>query len=272
MRLSSSEKDTVPDKNPNNIIISSFNIRILSDKSRNDKELDSICDILKKYDITAIQEVRDEKVLSRIVTILKRRGIIYGYEISPKVGRTVKERYAFLYKNNKINITKKGRLFQDVNDDFIREPFYAGFKAKNFDFILATIHVLFGKNEKERRPEIMKLGNIYKEIKEQNPNEKDIILLGDFNFPPNDIGFRYLASLSSMVFLMQPHWKSTIGNKNLYDNIWFQKKYVKEFTGNAGIFKFDRVMFNNNIRSAKIAVSDHRPIWGEFSIVGTDDD
>jgi len=45
------------------ITIASWNIRILSDNSRSDSELKEIASIIKRYDIVAVQEVRDTDVL-----------------------------------------------------------------------------------------------------------------------------------------------------------------------------------------------------------------
>ncbi len=266
------KNDQIPDENPNNILISSFNIRILSDKSRSDREVALIGDIIKNYDIIAIQEVRDEKILKRLISYLQQQGIIYGYEISNPVGKTSTERYAYIYRVNKIKLSKRGKIYNDPDDKFIREPFYATFKAKAFDFTLSTIHVLVGRNEKERTPEIIELAQVYKNIQTEDPAEQDIILMGDFNMPPDDHGFQNLLAINSMTCLIKHPFKTTIGDVSLYDNIWFQKKYVKEFTGNAGLYKFDTRVFKGDIREAKRSVSDHRPIWGEFNITGMDDD
>lgn len=120
------------------IKIASFNIRVFSNNSRDDEELGYIADILEKYDLIAIQELRDEEVLKRTVVILENRGKEYEYEISDKVGRAVKERYGFLYRKGIVKKVNEGRLYEEENDEFIRQPFYATFKAKNFDFTLIT--------------------------------------------------------------------------------------------------------------------------------------
>jgi len=254
------------------ITIASFNIRIFSDKSRDDEEISYIADILEKYDIIAIQELRDEEVLQRTVDLLKRRGEEYGCEVSDQVGKKVKERYAFLYRKDKIKKIQEGRLYEERKDEFIREPFYATFKAGNFDFTLVTIHVLFGSSKKARRPEIRELAIVYNKVQDEDPEEQDIILLGDFNFPPTDKGFDNLKATSTMTFLVEPPVKTTITDTSLYDNFWFQKEYVREYIGESGVNRFDEIMFNNDDNKAKRAVSDHRPIWARFNISKEDDD
>lgn len=252
--------------------LSSFNIRIFSDKSRDDNELRWIANILKHYDIIAIQEVRDEQVLQRTVSILKVMGHTFAYEISPPVGRTIKERYAFFYRPDKVKVKHKGEVYNDAADVFIREPYYATFQAGNFDFTLLTVHILFGDNETDRRPELIELARVYREIQAQDPSEKDVILLGDFNFAPDDAGWEDMKDVPAMVFLLDNPLRTTISDTSLYDNIWFQKDYVREYSGRAGIIKFDENMFENDDTRAKKIVSDHRPIWATFNTALTDDD
>ena len=47
------------------LTIASFNIRIFSDGSRYDAELELIADRLQQFDLIAIQELRDEGVVRR---------------------------------------------------------------------------------------------------------------------------------------------------------------------------------------------------------------
>lgn len=254
------------------VTIASFNIRLFSTASRTDAELAQIADLLQRYDLVALQELRDEGVLRRTVAILQQLGLAYAYEISPPVGRAVKEHYAFLYRQDRLQIRGAGRLYPDPEDRFIREPFYASFDAGDFDFTLVTIHVLFGSSESERRPEIEALAAVYQTIQDEDPTEQDVILLGDFNFPPTDKGFSRLKAFPGMVFLIQPPAKTTISDESLYDNVWFQEPYVREYAGESGIEKFDETMFGNDDRAAKLAISDHRPIWARFRTAGPDDD
>jgi len=127
-------------------------------------------------------------VLKRTVRLLADMGYPFEYEISPPVGRGVKETYAFLYRKDKIAVKQKGALYFEDNDLLIREPYYAWFQSGNFDFILITAHLLYGENKNQRRPEIIELAKVYSQIREENPAENDVILLGDFNLEPTDEG------------------------------------------------------------------------------------
>jgi len=114
------------------IKLATWNIRILSNGSRDNNELAQIADILKRYDLIVIQETRDITVLNRLKNILQD----YNYIASDPVGTSVKEIYAFFYKPSMISTVGTAFIYPDPNDDFIREPCVACFKAGNFDFTL----------------------------------------------------------------------------------------------------------------------------------------
>ncbi len=251
------------------ISVATFNIRIFSNNSRDESELYQICNLLKEFDFIAVQEVRDTKILDRTVSMLKNQfKINYEYITSPKAGRKVQEIYAFLYRIDKVEYLKESYTVSDEEDLFIREPFFAKFKAGNFDFHVISIHIIWGDSITERRAEALLLDDVY--LSGQNMNEEnDVILLGDFNLSPTDKGFVELLEIPDMIYVNE---KLTTSIKDkLYDNIFFQSNYTKEFTGNYGVIKFDEQIFGNDDKKARLMVSDHRPLFAEFD-VGSDDD
>jgi endonuclease/exonuclease/phosphatase family metal-dependent hydrolase len=264
-------KITKPSADVGLLKLASWNIRIFS-KSRNDKELQEICKNLINYDFTAIIELRDEEILKRTENTLAGMGRNYDYQISNEVGRGVKERYAFLYDKAKVALVTPGKIYSDKGDNFIREPYYASFRSGKFDFTIIATHIVWGDKISERRAEIQKLAEVYKKIQNDDPSEQDVILVGDFNSEPDDEkAFSRLRSIPSMVNLFDLPQKTVIFDSNLYDNIWFQSKYVKEYNGQKGINKFDETDFGNNDKKASLAVSDHRPVWAEFNTTVDDD-
>ena len=255
--------------------LAAWNIRILSDRSRDDNELNKIAQTLIDYDFIAISELRDEKVLKRIQKILSESGAEYGYLISEPVGGEVsphRERYAFLYYKGLVSVVKDGELYPDAvdgTDDFVRDPYWATFRAGRFDFSVVVVHVVWGDRVAERQAEVMELAEVYEYVQEANGAEDDVLLVGDFNREPSDtIAYSNLMALPSMTQLFQLPQKSHIRNSSLYDNIFFQTDYVTEYLGSFGIDKFDETDFGNDDQAANLAVSDHRPIWAMFSIDG----
>jgi len=267
------EKDTIK--------LASWNIRIFSN-SRTDEELRAICKIAQQFDFIAISELRDVDVLQRMVAMLKSEfNRSYSYDVSPYVGSTdvndivkedrSRELYAFVYDNTIISQVKAGSLFQDST--FFRYPYYASFRAGHFDFTAIIIHVIWGSTVAQRRKEINRLAYVYQTIQDADAQENDVILLGDFNrAPDDDLAWGPIKSISSMLHLFDPPSKSMIWDTELYDNLWFQSIYTKEFTLDRGIVHFDESDFGNNDDAASAAVSDHRPVWGLFRMYSGDDD
>jgi endonuclease/exonuclease/phosphatase family metal-dependent hydrolase len=252
------------------ISIATFNIRIFSNNSRDDEELLQICNILKEFDFIAIQEARDTEVLDRTVLMLKNRfNLEYRYLASKKVGtERVKEIYVYLYRADKVEAVKNFGVYPDTEDDFIREPFIAMFKAGEFDFYVINIHSIYGDSISDRRDKARKLAGVYALVQSQD-TENDVLLMGDFNLPPDDTGFQSLKTIPNMT-----HVNSEIPTSikdRLYDNIWFQVHFTKEFTGTYGIIKFDEVQFGNDDKKASLMVSDHRPLWADFDTSFDDD-
>ena len=255
--------------------LAAWNIRIFSDNSRDDAELHKIAQTLIDYDFIAISELRDEKVLKRVQRILSESGAEYGYLISDPVGREgspYKERYVFLYYKGLVSVVKDGELYPnaaDCEDDFVRDPYWATFRAGKFDFSVIAVHVVWGDAVAGRRSEVMELAGVYEYVQEANGAEDDVLLLGDFNREPNDtMAYSNLMALPSMTHLFRLPEKSHIVDSSLYDNIFFQTDYVTEFLGSSGIDKFDETDFGNDDKAANLAVSDHRPVWAVFRIDG----
>ena len=258
--------------------LASWNIRILSDSSRDDTELHQIAQILIDYDFIAISEVRDEKVLKRVQQILSELGAEYGYLMSDPVGREGsphKERYAFLYYKGRVSVVKGGELYPDAadgTDDFVRDPYWATFRAGRFDFSVIIVHVVWGDRVGPRQAEVKAMGAVYRYVQEANGAEDDVLLVGDFNRNPTDIeAYSHIMAIPSMTRVFQFPQKSHIRDSSLYDNIFFQKEYLTEYLNRSGIDKFDEADFGNDDKAANLAVSDHRPVWAVFSIVRDDD-
>lgn len=255
----------------------SWNIRIFSN-SRTDDELKSICNVARNFDFITVMEVRDTNILQRFMTMLNSQfGRHYAYDVSPVLGeadpdnRAYSEMCAFVYDTAVVHPVTAGRRYEDAT--FFRKPYYGTFKAGNFDFTVIGIHVIWGDTVEGRRKEIKRLATVYRTIQDGNPNENDVILVGDFNRDPNDdLSWGPLKAISSMTQLFSLPDKSMVWDTHLYDNILFQSCYTTEYSLDKGINRFDETDFSNNDDLASKTVSDHRPVWALFRVNGTDDD
>ena len=194
--------------------LAAWNIRIMSHKSRSDAELIEIARTLADYDFIAIVELRDEAVLKRTQKILSQMGKMYDYQFSPAVGRGSKERYAFLYKSKLVNVVRHGELYPDAadgKDDFSRDPYWATFRAGEFDFSVIAVHVIWGDRVGPRRAEVRALADVYRYVQEANGAEEDVLLVGDFNRNPNDAeSYSRIMAIPSMTRLFGLPQKSHI--------------------------------------------------------------
>ena len=256
--------------------LAAWNIRIMSDNSRTDAELEAIARTLVDYDFIAIVELRDEVVLKRTQEILLQMGKAYQYQLSPAVGRSVKERYAFLYREDLVGVVEQGELYPDAADgidNFSRDPYWATFRAGEFDFSVIAVHVIWGDTVGPRKAEVRALADVYRYVQEANGVEEDVLLVGDFNRNPNDAEtYSPIMAIPSMTRLFDLPQKSHIRDSSLYDNIFFQTDFVTEYLDISGIDKFDETDFGNDDKAANLAVSDHRPVWAVFGTNFEDDD
>ena len=165
--LSVNHNTITSDAEQSGLKLATWNIRIMSNKSRTDAELKAIARTLADYDFIAIVELRDEIVLQRTQRILLQMGKAYQYQLSPAVGRGVKERYAFLYKSNLVRVVTPGKLYPDAEDgidNFSRDPYWATFRAGEFDFSVIAVHVIWGDRVGPRKAEVKDLASVYRYV------------------------------------------------------------------------------------------------------------
>ena len=248
---------------PPDLELATWNIRILSDGSRDATELALIAPIIDRYDLIAVQEVRDTAVLDRLLALLPG----WNYIVSGAVGNTVTERYAYFYREDFVTVLGTPHIFNDVGDDFLREPFVAHFRAGAFDFTLVTIHVIYGSSVTERRAEVLLLDELVASVDSYNGNENDVILLGDFNLPADDSAWQMINHAA----VVGSNVMTTITDTSSYDNIWIDASDTGEFLSLIEIYRFDEVVFGNDDDAASLAVSDHRPVAIELE-TSVDDD
>ena len=126
-----------------------------------------------------------------------------------------------------------------------------------FTFTLVDIHT----DPDETAQELDALDDVFRAVRDDGRNEDDVILLGDLN-----VDDHHLGRLGRMPYI---HWSisgvatNTRGNK-LYDNIIFSDRATTEYTGRWGVFDMIRE-FNLTMDEA-LELSDHMPVWAEFSV------
>lgn len=266
------KRDPVPQEQ--SITIASWNLKNIGKTKFNDPaRIDIIINILKNYDIIAIQEVKDItlQLPQQLIDKMNMDGSNYKVVASDRVGRNVFEQYLFVYDDDKIDAIPGTEGYGiEPNDEFEREPYYAMFRAGNFDFYLFTIHT----KPSAVATEIPALRTAYIDLQNNTPDENDIILLGDFNGrAPGVTAGSYItmdaiAQIPNILFTINEETNTRGGRA--YDNIIFQGNYTTEYSGSSGVSTFWLPYGLDEDQG--FAISDHKLVWAVFNIPPTDDD
>ena len=151
----------------------------------------------------------------------------------------------------------------DPDNLYDQEPFVCWFRAAQpveqlaFTFSLASIQV----DPERRESELAHLGNLYRAIREDGRGEDDIILLGDFQCGDNCLmSAEEHSGLRPMLANLPTNTICTAQ----FDNIILSPLATVESFGTAGVFDFMQ-QYNLFLNDA-LRISEHLPVWADFSI------
>lgn len=181
--------------------IAAFNIQTFGEtKVSNATLCNYIVQILIRYDIVVVQEVRDSH-LTAVGKLLDRLNQddpnTYEYVVSEPLGRnSYKERYLFLFRPDQVSVLDHYQYDDGCepcgNDTFSREPAIVKFSSpftKVKEFAIVPLHA----SPLDAVAEIDSLYDVYEDVR-QKWDMEDIMLMGDFN-----AGCSYVTS---------SHWSS----------------------------------------------------------------
>jgi deoxyribonuclease-1-like protein len=261
------------------IRIASFNIQVFGEAKLSQREVvDVLAAITRNFDIVAIQEVRaqNQNVLPAFVQYVNAGRYRYDFVIGDRVGRSSsKEQFAFVFNTDTVEVDRRTMYTVSDPDDLIhREPLVAWFRCRQADpreaFTFSLVNVHTDPDEVDlRHPnnELDVLDDVFRAVRDDGRGEDDVIMAGDFNAPYNKLG--HLNRIPGMFFVVTVDpmgallATNTRGNAQ-YDNLVFDQTATVEYLGRGGVFDFMRE-YNLSLNQA-LAVSDHLPVWAEFSI------
>lgn len=261
----------VPVRTAASIRIATFNVQVLGvDKLGNQNVMNILAETVRKFDVVAIQEVRaaSDDVIPRFIDLINSTGRHYDYVIGPRLGRSnSKEQYAYIFDAQTIEVDRTTIFTVEDRDDLLhREPFVALFRVRGpepheaFTFSLMAIHT----DPNEVKKEVNALAYAYQAVRSVRYNgfaEDDVILLGDLNADEKKFGL--LRELPNMGWAISGVPTNTRRTHTL-DNILFNRAATVEFMGRAGVV--DLVREFNITQEQALQVSDHLPVWAEFSV------
>lgn len=299
---------TVPSKRlDENLLIATWNLRGFASLTRewtageNDspkrdlRGLLAIGEILRRFDVIAIQEVKGD--LRALRDLMKWLGADWSFLMTDVSGGAAgnDERMAFVFDRRRVQLSGLAcelvvppEWLAEVSPDaihrqFARTPYAVSFRSGRSTFVLATLHVVWGADARERVPELRAIARWMREWADRSSAwSHNLIALGDFNIDRKDdplwqaftsTGLRAPAELDavprsifaragepeSSKFYDQIAWLETEDGTPLLD-----MRYTR-----AGHVDFLPFVYRDGGLSTKAIsyrVSDHYPLWAEFDI------
>lgn len=275
-----STSTTVDIDNSSTITVSAFNLHTFGPaKAKNPFIINSIVDILIRYDLIFLQEIRDKscQAMKILLEQLNQRGISMGYAygmvLSPALGRTYyKEQYAYIYRVDKIEMIS-AFVFDDVQtlgkDAFSRNPFVAHIRPINSSQSFSIVGAHIAPRDVQNELNAMLLVTNF--TKETFENE-NVILFGDFNA---DCNYLSNADKTNLALIKDTNF------------LWHIKDGTDTTTGKFTNCAYDRIIstgttqFQSAIKNASIynyqeafdlndfdaeSVSDHFPVEFIFQL------
>ena len=289
-----------------NLLIATWNIRSFASLTRkwtaseNDspkrdlRGLRAICDIVSRFDVVAIQEVKGD--LRALRDTMKYLGESWSFVMTDitlgDAGND--ERMAFVFDSSRVKLSGLAcelvvppEWLSEIPENalrrqFARTPYAVSFKAGKTTFILVTLHVDYGDSTDERRDELKAIARWMKAwAKRETKWHHNLLTLGDFNIERrgDDLWEAFISTGLSVPAELNAVPKSIFDdesdpNDKFYDQIaWFTLESgsialdMDYQTG--GYFDFLPFVYtdvNLTKNSISYRISDHYPLWAEFRI------
>lgn len=295
-----------------NLLIGTWNIRAFGGLTRKWEatgddvpkrdlwSLRAIGDIVSRFDVVAVQEVRGNlRALRDLLKYLNRHDQNWGVLLTDvtRGDRGNDERMAFIFDTRRLRPSGLAceLVIPDPEDwdnispgdvgegafqrQFARTPYAVSFIASGMTFILVTLHVLYGQNAAAREPELRAIATWLSEWAQQiNSWDHNLIALGDFNIDRNgdplydaftSTGLRTPTALDNIPRTIF----GSMDKQKHYDQIaWFTGEQgvpalSLDYTGQAGNFDFVPHVRKDLTKQEKSwRISDHYPLWVEFAV------
>jgi endonuclease/exonuclease/phosphatase family metal-dependent hydrolase len=215
------------------LLVATWNIQHFGSSQRYEESIFYIAEILSRFDVIAIQEVKQS--LAHLEAVRALLGHWWHYLVSDvTIGRDGNlERLAYLYDTRKVHFGGlAGELVlppvqdQEGNDVPVRQiartPILAGFRSGWFDFMLATVHLHWGSEEAEHPLRLEEASQVAQflaaRVTEHGAWARNLLLVGDFNFfEPDGAGMRALSAAGFQIPIGREQLRPTnVGSEQRY--------------------------------------------------------
>jgi exonuclease III len=286
-----------------NLLIATWNVRAFGDITEKERSaapdspkrdfhsLLCIAEIVKRFDVVAIQEIKGN--LKSLRDLMKVLGEHWAFIITDvnrgSAGNDERMGYIFDMRRAKMSglaceLVVPQEWMKVASEDalieqFVRSPYGVSFKSNNQTFILVTLHILYGKASKDRIKELKGIAKWMADwAKNINVYHQNLICLGDFNIDKrgdllND------TFISEGLFIPgelqnEKVTRSIFDETKYYDQIaWFNNsKKVPNLSltyKTGGNYDFvGKALVNRKLTKQALSfmMSDHYPLWVEFKV------
>ena len=273
----------VPKRKSGQVLLASWNIARLGANQRRDEDYRLIATMVGWFELVALQEVRDNLAGLRAIqaNLPKHFRVLF----SDTAGNN--ERMAFLYDSRKVSpLEEIGEIGFSPRElvavqntpigkpfsSFDRTPHLAAFQAESARFLLANVHLYYGKaGELARRAAEAFAVASWAERRqgEKHTYTKNVLALGDFNLPKavaDDTIYQALVAKGLRVPKdVATRVGTNLGGGKQYDQVVFLPE-AEALLRESGVVQFDDVLFQDLDRTKqrqvlRYRISDHRILW-----------
>ena len=249
------------------IRVATFNLTGLDEaRLANPKVCDALVRILARFDVVAVQQIRSSNrgVLVRLIEQLNATGRCYDFVTSPTLDRDPTEVYnAMLFDATTVEVDHSSVHTVDAPPGTFRmKPLAAEFRVRGppgneaFTFMLVNVLV----DPRHAPEELDSLAKVFRAELRDGQQEDDIIMLGDLEADPEHLG--QLGRVPGLTAAVAGQMTTTRGTRSV-DNILFDRRATVEYRGRSGVLDMIREL--DLTPQDALEVSEHLPVWAEFS-------
>lgn len=273
----------VPERKNGQVLLASWNVARLGANQRREEDYKLLATMIGWFELVALQEVRDN--LAGLRAIQANLPKHFRLLFSDTAGNN--ERMAFLYDSRKVSTLEEiGEIGFSPRElaavqaspvgkpfaSFDRTPHLAAFEAESGRFLLANVHLYYGKASElaRRAAEAFAVASWAERRQgEKHTYTKKVLALGDFNLPkavPDDRIFDALVAKGLRVPKdVATRVGTNLGGSKQYDQVVFLPE-AESLLRESGVVQFDDVLVQD-LAAAKqrqvlrYRISDHRILW-----------
>jgi hypothetical protein len=252
--------------------IATYNLSGLDEaKIANPRVMEILAQLLGRFDVIALEGMRGKTqgVPVRLIEQLNATsGRQFDFVTCPTQRRDGIEHYSgFFFDKTVVEVDRATVHFvEDPSRYFRHKPLVGLFRARANPLPFTFYLVAVDTDPERPAAELDRLADVYRSVREfvrgNGPTEDDVIVLGNFEADEQHLG--RLGKVAGITAAIGNAFPTTVRGTKMSDNLLFDRRATVEFTSRAEVVDLMRE-FNLTIQAAS-ELSEHLPLWGEFSV------